>query len=203
MSDSPEQTAAEIPPPPTENEAGKAEIEDKTGLLEKIRDAASGAFQRASARVKARGRGRPKNCPGCGNAETRCICTTVPGEILVGDGVGGMDGAQINQELVTKAVSSIVKSACSGANQILARKIVEKTGDKAFSVAIIADCSPTEDELDSLGLLADICLRRYGVGSQYMPEIGLGCILAGISARYCLAFKTVGDLPQRVGQEKK
>jgi hypothetical protein len=99
---------------------------------------------------------------------------------------------------VAEAVAAVVKSATSTADSLLIGAIVKKTGDREYALATVARCQPTEKEFQSLGLLSEICLRKYGVGTQYAPEIGLGAIALGIGSRYALAFRDVAQLPDAV-----
>jgi len=186
----------EFPQIPAENQANFAD---------KIRGMAQSAFGRIKAKVAGRGgRGRPPNCDiHKGIPINRCPCslgaTDVPAESL---GVP-LDGAQISREVVTEAVSAVVKAATGTADAFLAAAIVRKTGDRAFAKDTIDRCQPTEKEFASLGILAEICLRKYGVGTEYCPEIGLGAIILGMGSRYALAFKAVADMPQIVIEEKE
>lgn len=182
-------------------ENGENTPADRAGLASRILASAKGAYQRTTEKLS-RGRGRPKNCPKCGVPETRCNCNKAPGEALGIPANGSAGVAPADTEIIKKVCRAALKAICGVANSFLAGKIMQKTGDKDFSEKITADCAPTDDELDSFSELGEICLRKYGVGTQYCPEIGLGVIALGIGARYARAFQTVNSIPDRNQEEK-
>lgn len=178
--------------PFNENPAG-----NEANFASKVSDAAKSAFGRIKEKIAGRGRGRPKNCPQCGVPETRCQCGGGMGQASGVPFGGAADSAALSAQVVTEAVAAVIKTATSTADSFLISAAVKKTGETAWAESNVKRCQPTETELASLGTLAEICLRKYGVGTEYMPEIGLSAILLGIGARYALAFKTIAEIPDR------
>ena len=72
--------------------------------------------------------------------------------------------------------------------------------------ALVASLQITTTESDAFAELSEICLRKYGVGTQWAPEIGLAVILTGIGVRYVAAIgpapKVESELPPSNGAEQ-
>lgn len=169
---------ADVPP-------GAGPAESSTGLFEKIKSAAGDSFERVTG--FRRGRGRPRKD---GTAKANDIPLDNPEN-------GGADIANIDAEIIQKAVAAVVKAFCGVAGGFVRKKAIKVTKDRQYSEKLSRDCEPTEEEMEAIGKLADICLKKYGVGTQYMPEIGLGCIVLGIGTRYAVAFKTLAKEDDR------
>lgn len=197
---------SEIPSIPTLQEAENPQNEPKiesnpadsqAGLAAKILGSAKAAFGRTMAKVQ-RGRGRPKNCPGCGNPETKCICPGGSPQIQAGPISGPAGGQAIDDEIITEAVGAIIKTATGTADFFLLEKARQKSDDREWIESTLARCQPTEGELEALGKLSAICLKKYGVGTEYCPEIGLAAILTGIGCRYAVAFRSIASMPSPI-----
>ena len=74
---------------------------------------------------------------------------------------------------------------------MLFRRAVAKTNDVKFAQQLVVDTAITSEEIESFSKLAEVCLRKYGVGTEYAPEIGLACVAAGIGLRYTAAIKAM------------
>lgn len=165
--------------------------------LEKIRTSGAKIFASAGQLFK-RGRGRPRKDgqPALGDLP---LSDAPPGASLAQAAIVSADGKPVDPNIVKRCVSACLKTATGILNKILYKKAVKKTGDVKFAAELCRDCTVTPEELDSFSELAEICLRKHGVGTQYAPEIGLSVIALGIGARYAAAFadlSTVEPKPQ-------
>lgn len=106
-------------------------------------------------------------------------------------------GPRFDGALVRKCVASCLRALTGWADRVLYGKALHATRDAAFSKNLVAETTVDSSEVDSFSQLAEICFQKWGVGSQYAPEVGLGVIAAGAVTRYALAFKTLDEEIQR------
>lgn len=168
------------------DDAGKNQPAGENSLFEKLRTAAGNVFDRHGVKFKP-GRGRPRKdgAPKASDVPLNAPASALPAAVAA---VPAVDSPALDSALVRRCISAVTKGFFGFADKILHGKIIQKTGDAKFAGDVIKDCAITQDELNGLAELSEICLRKYGVGTQYAPEIGLGAIVIGIGARYAVAF---------------
>jgi len=169
--------------PPANGASGENGTAPQTDLFARLKSAAGKAYDNIAFK---RGRGRPRKD---GTPKANDLPVGLPPDSLTGQ-------PTIDTEIVQKSVAAVVKAACGVAGAQLRKKIVKNTGDKEFANKTVKDCEPSNEEIEALGKLAEICLIKYGVGTEYLPEIGLSCIVLGIGTRYAVAFKAVVEIEQ-------
>jgi len=98
--------------------------------------------------------------------------------------------------LVKKCCSAVLKALSGFADKILFGKCRVAGLEPKEAQEIVGATRITQEEADSFSELAEICLRKYGVGTEYAPEIGLGAILIGVSLRYATAIKSLPEPPK-------
>ena len=108
---------------------------------------------------------------------------------------GGL--ANFDAALVRRCLSAITKTVAGFLGGKVYKKALKKTGDSKFAKQMSDGCAPTPDEIDALAELSEICLRKYGVGTEYAPEIGLGAIAANIGLRYVSAMRELETYPDK------
>lgn len=196
MPTEPAQTTLEIPqnatPPAPPESPGEIGAPAENSFLQKVRDAAQGIFERHGVTFKA-GRGRPRKdgLPKASDIPLNAPTTALPAGVaslspLAADAAPAFDSA-----LVRRCVSAVVKAVRGFLDKKLWRKAMDATRDAKFAGELVKETTITQDELDGLSELTEICLRKYGVGSEYAPEIGLIAIAAGVGVRYAVALQTL------------
>jgi hypothetical protein len=115
------------------------------------------------------------------------------------DGAPAFDAA-----LVRRCIAAVVKALRGFADKKLWRKAMLASDDSKFASDLVKETTVTQEELDSFSELTEICLRKYGVGTQYAPEIGLLAIVTGVGVRYAVAMQMLeAKLAEREQAEKK
>ena len=174
-----------------ENEqSAKVESPPSESITQKILNSAQGVFERHGVVFK-RGRGRPRadGMPAKGdvpiNAPLKALpaCAAPPTPLP--------DQAGLDPALVRRCCSAVLKGVSGVLDKILFRKAKLATNDHQWAQQLVADTAITKEEMDSFSELAEVCLRKYGVGTEYAPEIGLGCIVLGVGIRYGAALKSL------------
>lgn len=168
----------------------EAPIAVEGSTIEKIRTSGAKVFA-AAGQLFSKGRGRPRKDGQPGKSDIPLngpapAAPVVPGA-TVQPVISGFDPA-----MVKKCVSAVFKAASGILNKILFTKAVNASkGDVRFANELCKSCEITPEEMDSFSDLASICLQKYGVGTEYVPEIGAAVILGGIGVRYYAAFKSL------------
>lgn len=190
----------EFVPGPENNELDqKAENPVESSILEKIKSTAAGVFERHGVLYK-RGGGRPRKdgLPNKLDQPLNAPATALPA-IAAGDSALPA-ASNLDPVLVRRCCSAILKSITGFCDKRLFRKAVKKTADPKFAQQLIVDTTITKEEIDAFAELGEICLRKYGVGTEYAPEIGLAVILGGLGVRYMEAFKSLDEFtPKKEG----
>lgn len=179
-----------VSPSPINDNGGKATDSVQSSLFEKIGEKAGRIFEKHGITFK-RGRGRPRK-DGLPKA------TDVPLE------TGGASPAPpaplasapvaapgFDSNLVVRCVKAVVKALKGFGDSKLFNKAVQATGDSKFARDLVAETTVTEEEISALSELSEICLRKYGVGTEYCPEVGLVAIVAGGVIRYTVALRSI------------
>ena len=100
--------------------------------------------------------------------------------------------AGLDPALVKKCCSAVVKAFKGFLDKSLFNKARRRyPDDPKFCNQLIVDTTITQEETDAFAELSEICLRKYGVGSEYAPEIGLAAVVLGVGVRYAAAFKAL------------
>jgi hypothetical protein len=187
-------TSPEIPAStstsPINDNGGQANPTAQTSLFEKISEKAGRLFEKHGVTFK-RGRGRPRK-DGLPKA------TDVPLESF---GASPAQAAPVvaapvaapafDASIVRRCVSAVVKALKGFGDSKLFNKAFRATNDSKFARDLVAETTVTEEEIAALSELSEICLRKYGVGTEYCPEVGLLAIVAGGVVRYSVAMKTL------------
>lgn len=159
----------------------------ETSRFEKLKQAAKGVFEKHGVIYK-RGGGRPRKdgAPNKLDTPLNVPATAIPANAAASAPVGD---TALDSETVRKCCSAVIKGFSAWADRKLFKK-GKKIGLDAKEInQVIADTAITEEEIKSFSTLTEICLRKYGVGTQYAPEIGLAAVVAGVGLRYAAAFK--------------
>lgn len=167
---------------------GETGFEAPESVVEKIKRTTRGVFERHGVLWK-RGGGRPRKdgAPGKLDTPVNAPVTALPlgSAAPVSDPAPGLDPV-----LVRRCCTAVVKAFKGFFDKALFRKAQAKyPDDPKFCQELVTDTTITQEEADGFSELAEICLRKYGVGTEYAPEIGLGAIVLGIGVRYAAAFK--------------
>lgn len=154
--------------------------------FEKLKSATATIFEKAGVKFK-KGPGRPRSDgkPGKADLPLNAPATALPANAAPAT---ASDTPHFDSVLVRRCCSAVVKGFTGVMDKLLYRRAL-KAGDKpAEAQQLVADTSITKEELDSFSELAEICLRKYGVDTSYVPEIGLVVLVAGIGTRYAVAM---------------
>jgi hypothetical protein len=187
-------TSPEIPASPSlspiNDNGGQANRTAQNSLFEKISEKAGRLFEKHGVTFK-RGRGRPRK-DGLPKATDVPLdagsASPAPAAPLV-DAPVAAPGFDSN--LVIRCVKAVVKALKGFGDSKLFNKAMQATGDAKFSRDLVAETTVTEEEISALAELSEICLKKYGVGTEYCPEIGVAAILAGGVIRYTVALKSI------------
>lgn len=177
------------PVPPSQNEfTGFAPAPAQTSAFEKIKRRVAGVFESHGVTFQ-RGRGRPRldGRPAKGDIPINAPATALPAPAAPGPAVPGQEG--LDPILVRKVCGACLKGLAGFLDKLLHRKAKSAGLSPVECNQLVVDTTITREEMDGFSELAEICLRKYGVGSQYAPEIGLAVIVGGIGIRYGVALK--------------
>lgn len=187
-------TVPEIPvspsPSPINDNGGQANPTAQTSLFEKISEKAGRLFEKHGVTFKP-GRGRPRKdgSPKASDVPLESVgASPAPVAPLV---AAPVPAPAIDAGLVRRCVSAVVKALKGFGDSKLFNKAMQATGDAKFARDLVAETTVTEEEISALAELSEICLRKYGVGTEYCPEVGLVAILAGGVIRYTVALKSI------------
>ena len=188
----PEQTETTTETTAENDLPGIVETQDRTSILESVKRSAGKVFEKHGILFR-RGTGRPRKdgMPNKASIPLNAPQTALPALATADPALPVQQG--LDPVLVLACTSAVVK-AVSGYLDKRLFKAAKLAGVKPESAqGIISECSITRDELDAFSKLAEICLRKYGVGTQYAPEIGIAAISIGVGVRYMTAFSTLAD----------
>jgi len=175
---------------PANDTSGKMVDPDKNSFFEKIQSRAGALFEKHGISFK-RGRGRPKKngTPKANDIpleQNRQTSIPIPQTQTLTNSVENFDS-----NLVARCVSAVCKAFKGFADAKLFSAAVKATKDTKFARDLVNETTVTDEEIGALGELTEICLRKYGVGTEYCPEIGLVCIVTGSVIRYQSALKSL------------
>lgn len=173
-----------LPPPPNEQSTETA-TPAEGNLLARLKSRTQGIFESAGATFK-RGGGRPRKD---GKPNKLDVPVNVPATALpLGTKADPATGsAAVDAETVKTCLNAVVKAFKGTLDKWLFKKSIKRGDTPKEAQQLIADTTITEEEVESFSKLAEICFRKYGVGTEYCPEIGLGAIVVGVGLRYKLA----------------
>jgi hypothetical protein len=172
-------------------------------LFEKVERVARGAYEKAVATVVHRGRGRPRKD---GQPKASDVVDTLPSEIsgdLPADDpapapTGAAPGLQaVSEDTLRRCCRTFHKTLFSAPAVFLHSQAVARKGP-ADAAEILGRCVPTDAELDDLAEYGAILLKKWNVDTKYAPEAVYGMTLAGVGARFALAFADVRKTPAPV-----
>jgi hypothetical protein len=169
---------------------GENPVASADNTFEKIKRATKGVFEKHGVTFR-RGGGRPRKdgMPNKLDIPINAPPTALPLGTTpdLAPATPGLDPA-----LVKKCCNAVIKAFKGFLDKTLFNKARRKyPDDPKFCSQIIVDTTITNEEADAFSELAEVCLRKYGVGTEYAPEIGLGAIVIGIGVRYAVAFKSL------------
>lgn len=178
-----------------DNPNGESTAEPSTSLGEKIRGIAGAAMAKANGVAEAikRGRGRPKNCATCGKPETQCVCQKVAA--LAGAAPSeaappGNSEVDFEAEIVTMLTDSVI----GGVVDICNAKIIEfgpVIGDEKYCEDLARRLTPEESDLQKIGKLTHIVLKKHEVSTKHLPEMVLAASVLNLFVGYGLALRTL------------
>src|SRR5581483_3767623 len=187
--------------------SGQAATVPEAGLVEKIKLAASGAYQKGSNFVNAvkRGRGRPpgtgKNQKAAALAETDEQIPPLEADEAIPDlGIPAPADSNISPGLWRRIASATVKGVTAILDTLLFRK-VKAVSDADFAESVVSKCKASSEEIDDLAFFAELTAKKYNVDMEWAPEIGLLAVLDGIIGRYLAAFADVLKRDKKKQQE--
>jgi hypothetical protein len=182
-----------VPPLPTGNESALNPPENatpvETSRFEKLKSVTSGVFESAGTLFK-RGGGRPRK-DGKPNKLDIPLANPKTNLPLGAAAAPPLPGSSLDSTLVRRCCTAVLKAFSGVLDGILFHKAKAAGYSAVETQNLVSQCAITEKESDAFAELAEICLRKYGVGTEYCPEIGLGCIVLGVSARYLTALKAL------------
>lgn len=162
----------------------------EASTFEKIKRAGAKVFEKHGIIFKRTG-GRPRKdgLPNKGDIPLNTPASSVPAFAAAPAPLPAQEG--LDPALIRRCCSAVIKAVGGIMDKLLHRKatIVGYTPQEAQQ--LVVDCAITTQEMDSFSELAEVCLRKYGVGTEYAPEIGLGCIVLGVGIRYSVALGTL------------
>lgn len=162
-------------------------------IIERVVAAGKGVFEKHGVVFKRTG-GRPRKdgLPNKGDIPLNAPSTALPEGASPAPSAGA---PPLDPALMRRCCSAVLKGVSAFLDKTLYRKALTKTGDSRAANDLVAATAITKEEVDSFAELAEICLRKYGVGTEYAPEIGLAAIAAGIGLRYAVALKALETKP--------
>lgn len=168
----------------------ESSVDASNSTFEKIKRGAARIFEKHGVQFR-RGPGRPRKdgMPGKADLPLNAPATDLPAGAVAPPALAPETG--LDPALVKRCVSAVLKGIGGVLNKLVFRKATAAGYTPPECQQLIVECSITEGEVDSFGELAEICLRKYGVGSQYAPEIGLGALALGVAGRYMLVLQTL------------
>jgi hypothetical protein len=197
-----------IPEEKNHDQNSEAPTELKTSTVEKLKQISKSVFESGGVIFK-RGGGRPRkdNKPNKLDIPLNATPTDLPIGVAADT---SKTPSNLDPSLVKRCCSAMLKAAQSVVESILSKRARLAGYTPPEIKTLLLDNSITEKELDSFSELAVVCLQKYGVGTQYAPEIGLAVIAAGIGVRYTTTFATLNaeiqsqrDLPIKPDENSK
>lgn len=181
--------ASATPLAPTDA-GGSDEAATSPSLAKTIRDAAYSAADKAKGFITGKNKGGRPPKPGSKYSAWNSDGTARAAGDTAGDAPVPDD---VRDDLAKKSIAAVVKTISGFFARKLSRK-ASRAGLRAGEVkSLLDECKPSEEEIEAVGDLAAICLKKYGVGDKYMPEVGLVACVAQIGMRYAQAM---GGLPE-------
>ena len=181
-----------IPPTtPTTDETPTTPDSGSNSVFETLKRTASKVFERNGVKFRrGPGRRRKDGTPSAGDIPLDAPASSLPAAAAP---VAPLpDQSNLDPALVKRCVSAVLRGFCGFADRILFRRAKEAFPDDAkFCQTLVNDTTITARETDDFADLAEICLRKYGVGTEYAPEIGLAAIAAGVAVRYGAALRSL------------
>lgn len=186
-----------FPESPNES-SGETPIAAEGSYAEKIRRVAKGVFERHGVLFK-RGGGRPKKD---GSPNKLDIPLTHPPTAIPLAAASSPPETDPNFDaaLVKRCCTAVLKAFRGFADKFLFNKARKAGHSQAEASQLVTDTTVTSEEADSFSELAEICLRKYGVGTQYCPEIGLAAVVLGVGVRYGAA---ISILNAKIQEDRK
>ena len=190
----PEPTPTPEAPSPTNEPLGNGNPPVQASRLQKIVGATAGVFAKHGQIFK-RGPGRPRK-DGSPAASDIPITDPPEGFPVGAPGVPAPAAPVLDPELVKKCCGAVLKGLSSVLDRVVHRRAIASGVPPEKAKEIALECGITKEECDSFGELAAICLKKYNVGTEYAPEVGLVCVLAGVGVRYAVALKSFDAPPK-------
>ena len=162
----------------------------KDSVVEKIQRAGARIFAKHGVQFK-KGPGRPRRdgFPGAGDIPLTAPSTALPAAATLAAALPDTPG--LDPVLVKRCCSAVIKSLTGFADKLLFNKAKRATDDAKFAQQLVADTTITQPEVEAFSELAEVCLRKYNLASEYAPEIGLAAIVASVGIRYSAALRAL------------
>lgn len=185
--------------PAPENESSTPESAGKSSTVEGIKRAAGKVFEAFGVQYKKTG-GRPRKDgkPNKGDIPVNVPATALPAGAEAPPSVPAPSG--LDPVLVRRCCSAIVKAVSTFLDRQLFGKARIAGLEPKEAQQLVTDCSVSAEELNAFSELAEVALRKYGVGTEYAPEVGVAAIAVGVGLRYSMAIQ---DLNQRIAERKE
>lgn len=156
-------------------------------IAEKIAGAAGKVFEKFSIPFQ-RGRGRPKNCRGCGKPETRCECAPMVEE--TGSAPAASAVNPVHDALFSRSIASAVRGVLGWAKSLVRKKAKQAGSDSDFTEKAIAECEVEPQVMEDFNTSLAIVLEKYNAKTEYAPEIALAISAARLVVPYATLLQT-------------
>jgi hypothetical protein len=174
---------------PLQNEpATETSSPGKDSTLEKLKRITKGVFEWKGTYYKRMGKPPKDGSPGKLDIPLSAPANNLPLGTAKNPPV---DTPSLDSEMVKKCCSAVLKAFSGFLDNLLFSKAKKAGYEAREAQELVTRCAITTKEADAFSELAEVCLRKYGVGTEYCPEIGLGCIFLGIGARYTVALRAL------------
>jgi hypothetical protein len=185
----PTETQPEIlPASPNDEQAPEKTSPGKDSTLEKLKRITRGVFEWKGSYYKRMGKPPKDGSPGKLDIPLSHPASNPP---LGAQKNPPVDTPALDTALVQKCCSAVLKAVSGFLDNLLFSRAKKAGYDGKEAQELVQKCAITTKEADAFSELAEVCLRKYGVGTEYCPEIGLGFILLGIGARYTVAIRAL------------
>lgn len=180
------------PPSPDAAEMDSGEAAAPNSILERVKRRTGAVFEKAGIVYK-RGGGRPRKD---GLPKISDIPINAPGTALPLDTEPPAPAPAPNLDpiLVRRCCTAVIKAAKGFLDRHIFGKARIAGLEPSEAQQLVVDTTITAEEADAFSELAEICLRKYGVGSEFAPEVAIAAIAAGIGIRYVNAIERMEEI---------
>lgn len=174
-------------PSPGHDTLGQAPADLESSVLEKIRSAGRGIFEKYGVKYRA-GRGRPRadGDPKISDVPMDVAPTAIP----VGGAPTGPNGHPSGRSgVVKRCYKSLAKAFSSWADKIIFRQVVELTGDKSYAKEVVLETALTDPEAEAFSELVDELAAMWGADEKFMALAAGFATVASVGGRYVVVIR--------------